>query len=663
MKSSPCGWLGSAMFLFFCVMLFFCSASVLAVENSSVTPQHEENEIVVEGDARPRRSMNRGGSSDIIRPASESSFDINQHFRLDPSLTGYDAGRAGQGGFSIPLFRGHDVRSSHVFLDDIELQDPYTGFPLVEDVDLHSFGELRIHKGLAPWDVPVVGSGGVLQFVTRKIHQDQSHLGMRVSDNRDAAAWLGRELYRDKWSLLARGQRTTGPGNYEYYDDGGTIRNQDDDEMIQSKHNEHQGLALSGLGHYEVEDWRFEAFSWNNSREYGLAVKGFDPIDEAPRIRSETSLLYVSSSRSVSTNGEIRLFASRLHASRQYTDPSQLVSRSQARTFETSNSSVGLNLGWQWPSSIVLVKPTFSSVEVESGDSIEGDITTTNASSQSVYAGFRHDLTSWLQTELKADRRWTSISGNGTSIGSGVFARLGLFHLWVQAIRHSRLPSLLERSGNAAEILASQDLEAEQGQYGEIGLRHTHQGMARWSGERAITAWGDDIRQRLEIRPISATQWRALNHKEHRLRGVDYRESWSAKRFEMELAASRIDARNHEGRYLPKIPVWQAAVSPAVDVAASWKVKVLSRLTGVSYLDDQNTTELDSHWTHDLSVDRNAKSDSIKMAFVLSNITDVTSVRVKDLVTGQEDGRMARESYTGHPLPGRHWSLSVSTQL
>lgn len=128
--------------------------------------QAAPTEIIIEAAPKERREVNRPGQTTVIRPTEETRFDTDSQLKSDPSLSMSNSARSS--GFSLPLFRGQDARASHVFINDLELQDPFSDLPMIDDIDLRAFGVMTIHKGFAPWNLPIIDPGGVIQFTMRR---------------------------------------------------------------------------------------------------------------------------------------------------------------------------------------------------------------------------------------------------------------------------------------------------------------------------------------------------------------------------------------------------------------------------------------------------------------------------------------------------------------
>ena len=230
----------------------------------------DTQEVFIRGAINERRDVNRPGQSVIISPSGETRFDTQNFFKADPSLQMSGNGRTT--GFTLPLFRGQDARASHVFVDDMELQDPYSGLPMVDDIDLRAFGGMIIHKGVSPWNVPVLDPGGVIQFSLRT---QRSPLlgGLSYGDVAGSSGWVRSGLqFENNYTVGLYARASQSSGKYSYYSDNNTILNPDDDAVVVRKNNDQK--SAQGLTHW---GWtgvtsRVRALGWLQESRRGISL-------------------------------------------------------------------------------------------------------------------------------------------------------------------------------------------------------------------------------------------------------------------------------------------------------------------------------------------------------------------------------------------------------
>ena len=640
-----------------------------------IQAQIETQEVFIEGVLRERRDMNRAGQSVTVNPSDESRFDSQVHFKSDPSISLSGNGRAG--GFSLPLFRGQDARSSHVFIDDLELQDPYSGFPMVDEVDLRAFGTMVIHKGVSPWNIPVLDPGGVVQFSLRK-PASTAQAGISQGDIAGTSGWL-KTATPSEVSLDAGlyGRRSTNRGDYKYYSDNNTVLNPSDDDIRRRGNNDRS--SLQGLGNISWMGARVGAkgLAWAQTSQQGIPL-GLASGDGSARLDAQTQIVTSGVRVDISQDHWVGFDVGGFSGQRAFRDPANDIGFATKRTLKSQSArgratiaGEGTSVNWLISAERQDSKSTLSSTYAK-------DFYSPEASAYKIFAGGKYNVFSDQALEVKAGAQWfnslsqtvdraiekrskTSKSGGG-SIGWSRFANDLL--LYAQAARASRAPSLLERMGNGAEIDGSASLSNEDSRTLELGMRSI---MSFGSEVRALmnfVTWARDNEQVIRIEKISATRWRARNSGAQKFRGVEARTDLGMDDFGLEMAASWMHTEQVANRLLvPFTPIWQGVGGARWNAHEGVSVRAMSRFVGRMYQDVSNTRELTWTLSHDASVDFTSRDRRWKIGASLNNITDVASTTIRDTVTGQEDGRMAWVQYNGEPLPGRSWLISGSASL
>lgn len=657
---------GREMKLAFTLMVFL--SSTVVAETAEREYKNEPNRVIISGQSRGRKFLERGGNSSVVRPSEETQFDVNTQFKLDPSISATDHARPSGGGFSLPLFRGNDARSSHVFLDDVELQDPFTGYPLIEDIDLRAFGELRVHRGLAPWDLSVASPGGVVQFISRRVTKNSLESGLIYGDIFGLSGWGEAQAAKDEWETRTYLRRHTANGHYSFYSDNGTVRNVEDDVKRQRDNNDRSANMGSTSLRYQDDKNTAEIFAWVQENHQGIPIRSAVGDGNA-RLQSATSAWTAKYRRGVTQNFGVGLSAQQLAAARHITDAGQNISRAVDQTFSTRTSQTAAKVDYlnddETFSTLVQVKRSVATIAVRADPNAESY--RPHADQTTGYFGAKYQPLLWLEFEGKADVSQVATEGASSSaqrdFGITSMGHWGDWSLWLQGASFERLPSLFEREGNGAEFTGNELLISESGRFYEVGVRQKNIAWAHWNGERAFTFWSEDMRDRIRSLPISTTQWKSSNMGFERYRGLEGREKWQESRVELEGAIAYTYATNDRGRLIPRVSLWQGVFGAGFRVLPEWMLRTTSRYQGPSYDDEENTLEIGDVWIHDLSIDRFVSDSWWALGVSALNVTDVKSVPVRDVATSQNEGRIAWESRQREPLPGRQYVVRVTAKM
>ena len=630
-------------------------------------------EIFIEGILRERREQNRPGQSLIISPDAETRFDANNQMRSDPSIA--LAGDQNASTFSLPLFRGQDAHSTHIFVDDLELLDPFSGLPMIDEIDLRAFGSMTIHKGFAPWNLSVLDPGGVIQFSTRRSAKLEGGGAYgNVSGTSGWGQWSQSDERLDSRVYL---RRSVSRGDYSFYDDNETVLNPSDDKISRRGNNDRQSIQSLGQVRWQDDKFRLKGLFWGQMSQAGIPI-GMSGADGGARVRSKTMAM-TSSARFELSNAIVwGIDGGHFSAQRKFNDPSGDIGFAAARSLQTSSSNIRLFTEggidrWRW---------TFAIDDAEAATNMtstyEHDVYAPKSSRKRVFVGnrLRPFVTDTIELKGAVEQstaktrdinRSKNISFHEKPAGGGSIAwSRSEDHHWVYAqLGHTaRNPSLMERVGNGAERDGAMSLNPQITNAAEFGGRY-HVSMAPGLGfSVGGSFWGRDNEQVIRIEKISATRWRAQNQGRQSYRGVEGRFESGSERMGVEVACSFLRATQIEsGRLVPRVPIWQAVGGPRWVLHEDITLRGQSRFVGRMYDDTGNTREIGWILTHDVSVDWVPTVGRWRIGAMIRNLTNVMALPVRDVSTGQSDGKMAYSGFNGEPMTGRSWTISMSAHL
>jgi hypothetical protein len=208
----------------------------------------------------------------VIRPDDPSRFDTAAQLRQDASLAVPETGRISASGFALPRVRGEDVRFTEVYVEGMLLQDPYSGLPLVDELDLRAFGILVVHEGVPPPELASAGPIGVLDYRVAPAKAG-TLLGATVGQPYGVAGWaLSTDATAgpDPWSFRVYARRHVTDGKYRYYDDHGTPYNTDDDTYRIRQDNQRQSSQILPVVAGPLLGGRLTALALAQSSNTGL---------------------------------------------------------------------------------------------------------------------------------------------------------------------------------------------------------------------------------------------------------------------------------------------------------------------------------------------------------------------------------------------------------
>jgi hypothetical protein len=634
----------------------------------------EPYEIFIEGVLRERREQRRSGQSVDITPEAETRFNANTQLQMDPSIAlSQDQSRSA---FSLPLFRGQDARSTHIYVDDVALLDPFSGMPMMDEIDLRAFGRMTIHKGFSPWNNPVMDPGGVIQFTTRPASKLEG--GGSYGDIAGGSGWGQWAITTDPLNGRLYARRSSARGDGRIYDDNGTVLNPSDDRMTQRGNNDRQShQALGQLG-WKDHALNLKGLIWGQLSDAGIPARRAGTDGQA-RVRSRTMIVTSSARYQASDSIAIGLQAGQFKAERQFKDPSNDVGFAASRLLKTTSTNLRLSTEggrediWRW-----ILALDAADVRTQMTSSYGQDAYAPDAKQKKIFFGNRFKINPQDTIELKGDLNTATVKSQNvegsktqnfnekpSSSGS-----IGWSHdqdqLWIygQLGQYGRSPSLMERVGNGAEIEGALSLNPEMAKAAEIGARYQIALAPSLSLSVGGALWGRDNHKVIRIDRISATRWRAHNVGHQSYRGFEGRFELGSDRRGIESAVSYLQATQVDsGRLVPRVPMWQAVVGPRWVIMDDVTMRGFSHFVGRMYDDTGNTREIGWVLTHDVSIDWVPTNKFWRFGIMVRNVTDVVALPLRDVATGQDDGRMAYSGFTGEPMPGRSWAVSLSAYL
>lgn len=663
-----------------CLSLGLLPAPLAAQDNVN----NAMNVIDIISTRRETELVDRPGTSYVIRPSDATRFDTKTQLSRSASLALPETGRVSASGFVIPRVRGQDTRLTEVYVGDMLLQDPYSGLPLVDEIDLRAFGELAIHQGTAPLDLPTVGGIGIVQYRPRKITRTQLTAGTTVGRPYGTAGFVAhdRALANGGLRLYARQHMTS--GRYEYLDDAGTPYNTADDKLRQRTGNDRRSQQFVPTATWRQGPNRIAALGlWQTGR---TGMPPLQPSDPQAAEKATTSLSTLRFEHQLTTARALAPTAVQLHAghhddARQRDDLDGAVGSSAASQFAVQTRRIGLGLLWDSERHNMRADADAARAHLAQES---GATTALRRDVQGLHLGALSRFGSHWQLETKAVwRRHTDMS-RATSVRNdqqtdgrtarrdhrGASAAIGYrtnnWSLYAQGARRERPPSLLEEFGDAAYVRSNPALDNEQSRHVELGGSLSNQARSARIG---AALFDDATSDRLTFVPSLAQSVRAMNIGRANIRGVELHGDWLLADTNLLASVTHLwpedlTIEDHP-RQLPGVPKWLAVASVSHKlsvITARWQ----SRYRGALYRDPLNDVQLPAALVHDAAVDVGwpwtwaSGAIDFDAGLAIDNVTDAKRLPIAARHGASQSGEVAYSDVAGFPLPGRQWRLTAA---
>lgn len=655
--------------------------------------------IDIIGRRREAEAVDRPGRSTVIRPDHATRYDTGALLAPIASLGLPETGRITASGFAVPRIRGQDARFTEVYVEDLLLQDPYTGLPVVDDLDLRAFGELALHRGLPPPSLPTVNPIGVVQYRLRPITKPALSAGATGGKPYGLATWLAGDHHEDmarsvlgdlpRSTLSFRGyvRRHRTDGRYPYYSDNGTPYNTTDDATLTREDNaraSEQALPYAELRHGR-ETWRLLALWHHGTTEIPSQSPGqrSDARDDVTSNLGTLSWRRDLEDRPIAPDS-LAVTASATEDKRHGDDPDRLVlgARGNARA-KVSGRKLSGSATWGRDGDPVLgalhLEGTRARVDTRTIDA-ESSIAERRAEAATIALSARPIAIVTLEGKGQARRERDthdpesrddrlvapeSAQKDRATQGSGLAVGLGTWpgpQAYLQAATQTRAPTLLEEFGDGSLIRGNPELKPERLRHLELGI--TLHALARWD----LAVFEDRVEERITLLPTLGQSFRAANVAKTRVRGVEARATVTATNIEAFVDAVRYEpldlTDSDDPKLLPGVPKDTATAG----IAYTWSplnARWNSRYQSQTYRDLPNAIAIPAFLIHDLGLDATipvAKAQ-LDAGLAVANVLDVRDLPVAAEGGVPSAGRGAYADFAGYPLPGRQWRLAVAARF
>ena len=664
-------------------------APCLGAEDEGADPA---NTVTIMGRRRESLRTRRTGQSVTLVPTDATRFDSLTLLKRDSAILAPETGRISPSGFVVPRIRGQDVKLADVYLEDILLQNPYSGLPLIEDLDLRAFGALESHQGVPPPAVPGLNPIGTLRYRFRDLKANRLKFGLQTGRPFGWSSWSLGEYHAEKGDraasarLYARHHQTN--GQYQYYSDQGTPYNTADDVLRTRSHNDQRSMQAVPFVRGKMGPYSAQGLGWLYQSSRSLPSMS-EVVPSDAREGTDGHLAHLSGGRDWGAFGPFD--RSRVVAQltdtldhRQIADPGRrFLASAEEGDMKVKSRRGGLNAAFEGESAAVYVtvEDGLTSVRQQLGERLAGDL---ERHAEVATLGTRFSPSPDLSVEVKAaarhhadtihatadaltlpdDQNSGKTSTGSTAAGGSVGYHPGDWGVYAQWAGAKRLPSLVEEFGDGGSIRPNSDLNAELTHHREIGLSYQVLGGHLVLGG---AAYHDETWNKIVFVPVLANAVKARNVRATDVLGGDLRSEVTFDETSLYLSLSRLfpyDKTSPAQKVLPGIPEKVAVVELEQKfLIATWRW--LARYRSEVYRDLANSVQLPGAWIHDASVDYKTlvRGSDVQVGLSIRNVFNVLSAPIYAPETPENRGRTAYSDVAGAPLPGRQWLLTAAVAI
>lgn len=615
------------------------------------------NTINVVGRRGEVEREDRPGKSLVIRPEDPTRFDAQAQLSKESSLALPETGRITAQGFAVPRVRGQDTRLTEVYVDDMLLQDPYSGLPLVDELDLRAFGEIAVYQGAAPVTLPTLNGIGIVQYRVRPSAKPSS--GLTVGKPYGVSAW---SLAKgDDLRVYAR--RHVTDGRYDYYSDNGTPYNTTDDRHETRTNNHRSSTQFMLFDRSQIgADSEVKVLLLSQESRTGLPTLNAN-LPSLAEQRATTRVASLAGQRSLGEH-VISLKLSGHADDRKTTDPSH-ATLSTAEETGFRASAAGRGVSWDAAPGGTFTRLSFDqedgTARVTSDDETPVEV---SRSTDKVAWGSTLEVGGGLKVEAKAvalelrDRLGSARRTTRTQGASlATEFRAAGYSVYLQGGANRRAPSLLEEFGDGGTVLDSSGVHPERARHAELGATAAGFGLA---------VFEDDTHERITLVPALANTLRATNIGHTRVRGVEVHGEHDFGDTAFRVAYTLLDPVDLTDpdvtRTLPFV-ARRVATAGIDQRVGEFTLREASRYQGRVFRDPLNSVEIPAYAVHDLFGDWTRKlgeGNVLALGLSILNATNVQRLGVSSPGTSANDGATSYSDVAGYALPGRQWRLSAT---
>jgi hypothetical protein len=631
--------------------------------------------VDVWGQRREKRLLKRAGTQTIITPQDPSRFDLTTHLQEHSNTVVKENGRPTPSGFVLPSIRGHEEKLTALYLEGVSLHDPFTGLPIIGDLDLRAFGRMEIAHGVSDPSIPSLNPVGTIRYRLAPISQKQK-VGLQYGKPFGTSLWgLASASHKDDFAIQLYGRDYRTDGAFAFYDDNATPYNENDDRISWRTNNDRHARQLIPIAHYNSQFGKTTVIAMTQRSEAGLPgaanAQGLAREEKFDDLGIIKHAYTYNGADNTWLPSVYTLTGQSISSSRSTNDSTGSIFGSPNRS-TVKTKSKGMDLTLQHIGDIYDLYHEIGKKEAQVTGAYSQLPTNEFSRSQSkLYSGLSLDLPGSVLFEIKQefinqedhyerleDREKKSVSRSFSTAWSP-----GFWRLYTQVANYERLNSLIEEFGDGSYIQPSDQLRSEHILHREAGIA-----INPWSSwTLSLNHYRDDARDKVRFLPGIGQTLKATNIDQAKIEGTEVSTKFSRANHTISLGWSKTRARDlgyDSFKQLVGIPETQTH-SQYEYRFGTYTSRLSHRYRSPVFRDRANSILIPEASIYDASIDAHYHLTDLKWLWGLqvNNLTDVKGIPISAPETPANRGKTSYSDYSGFPLPGRTWKLSTAVEL
>jgi len=651
-------------------------------------PENAEDDeaIIIRGERKKRINADLPGRGVTFTPKEGSQQDLFNLLASESSVNFVDTGRVHGSGFSIPKLRGQGSRSTDVWVDDFLIQDPLTGLPIIDEIDIRAFGIVRLYRGISPLSIHSAHHRGTVQFSPDlNIKKTERQLGVTHGRPYGTSGFFllknPQQSYAPAVRFFARDHVTD--GEFSYYDDFATPYNTSDDRYSVRKNNHRRARTLA-----HFMEWRRDSSTTKVSGVVANSVSGLPSRNSHLQTFAEekTDQTTIFFNHKILIRNQTAVFPTHVRVDGTWQQGKNSFTNQTTDQFGTSgNRTISRNTSGgkvtsHWDIANLALETALSDFNTEMQISGTNQMPIAAArNTTNFYVGgdfnlplnlrYLHKMQAnslkdetedgWAKDQAflqKNNLNRTAVSRlnalSWTKDGISIYGQYG---------QAKKLPSLIETFGDGGTTRSNLNLQSENEIHREIGTSYT------WSNDNfmSYSLFDDQTENKIVFLPSIGETSRAENIGRTKIVGHEFNIGLKNDALSVGSSFTRlitVDQTITGSKQIPGVSETQYTNYIGVGVSDT-ELKIQQRYRSKFYRDRDNTIEIPESNMYDMFADGKTQIDDFEILVGISvlNIFDIrrASIAAKDSPDGE--GATSQGDLGGYPVPGRQFKITIET--
>ena len=644
-----------------------------------------EETVVVEGDKREPEAQNTSVTSTVVEidDGFSKSADVASVVARSPGTHVRRLG--GLGSWSGVSIRGSTFRQVMIAVDGLPLNPDGVGAIDLSTLPLSAFGSVEVYRGVVPLRFGEAPLGGVVDLRTRTVEQRGYAADLSVGSwgtgRLRATGFTRGSIGKRELRWLGSMDLLTTRGRYPYFSDNNTPFNAADD-AIKIRENQEK-LQWSGHTRADLSTGQTRWTIQNTAlvRREGLPGPVTRPATDS-KLHSQRNVLMLAADRS-SPEHRIQARIWHMYRGEQYFDPAgELGVGGQVQQDQVHGMGASLRAIVPWSS---VTQTSFGVqgrweqlVRKESGEGA------TLQTRRAVIAAQLGNPVHLLQERLSLLPVVKTTVGKGMSVDVDeevpvqwdVAPQLGVSYrvssamrLWMSLGRAYRLPDLWELFGDRGNVKGNPDLLPESGWRGDVGWALSSKPEGDVSINTGLVVFASRDMNRITYVQNATSTMVPVNFAHSRAYGLEFQ--FSAQLFDLVevqgqatwTRTENLDARESlSGNRLPRVPELAGNSSTTFRFSDATSAGYQFDFATLNYWDATNGFRSAPRMIQSAWVRLHPKRHPVSLELSVLNLANIRTETVSLDPLQPELGKGVKPvmDFSGYPLPGRTWMLTLS---